>query len=111
MVSIYDLLKEEKELIEEIRKVSKKVVLEEDVRKQHEANLWLTTDFKKNGATNDKQRNAVVTSLMGQEFPPFTLKAKLNYLNLRLKFVKHCVDVMRDLGVSELEFEESENKK
>lgn len=110
MVSVCDLLKEENELIEEIKKVSKKVILEEDARDQHEANLWITTDFKKSGATNDKQRKAVITSLMGQEFPPFTLKAKLNYLNLRLKFVRHCVDAMRDLGVSELEFEESENK-
>lgn len=110
MISIYDLLKKEEELVEEIRKVNKKVILEEDARDQHEAHLWLTTDFGKRGASNDKQRKAVIVSLMGQEFPPFTLKAKLNYLNLRLKFVKHCIDVMRDLGVSELEFKESENK-
>ena len=111
MVSIYDLLKEEEELGEEIGKVNKKIILEEDAREQFESNLWLRTDFKKYGASNDKQRKAVITSLMGQEFPPLTDKARLNQLTNRLRFVRHCIDVMRDLGVDNIEFEkESENK-
>ena len=110
MVSIYDLLREEKEKIEEIKKLRIDLVEEERLRNLDEANAW-NMDFKSIGATTDKLRTAAVKRKLNA-FPNTYAQKKAEYLNLELdlKFLRQAIEVMAELGEENIELEKDKDK-
>ena len=102
MVTVCDLLKKEKKLIVEKDKLKRVVSEEKRLRDLDEASIWLSTDFKSLGMTNDKMRNAFVTKEM-TKFPNKYLDAKnkLSNIDEELIFVRNCVATMRQFNIEE----------
>ena len=111
MVSIYDLLKEEKKKVEEVNKMKISVVELKRLRDLDEADIWLSTDFKALGATNDKLRSAVVTKTMSQ-FPNTyeQKKAKISVIENEIKYIREVIGVMKEFGVDEIDLEEAKEE-
>lgn len=112
MVSIFNLLIREKNLIEELEEISIRIAEDSYARKKEEANLWCTLRFKELGATSDKMRGHVVSNRMQQIFPTpsGTDKARMTALENRLKFVRQVISVMESLGVTEIDLEEEKDQ-
>lgn len=112
MVSIFDLLKEEKEKTEELNKLRIELVEKERLRKLDEANAWANIDFKNIGATTDKLRNAAVSRHMNQ-FPNIFAqkKAEFDNLNQEIKWIRETIGIMREFGVDSIEFSEDTDEK
>lgn len=110
MVSVYDLIREEKEIIKKIQKITIELVEEERLRNLDEANAW-NMDFKSIGATTDKLRTAAVKRQMNA-FPNVVeqKKAELSNLYLDLKFVRQTIDVMIDFGEENIDLEKDKDK-
>ena len=60
MVSIFELIKDEKEKIDKINKLRSEVVEEKMLLERNKASLYFSIDFKAKGATTDKLRDAAV---------------------------------------------------
>ena len=107
MVSIFDLLREEKEKTERMNELRTELVEQERLRKLDEANAWANIDFKSIGATTDKLRGAAVSRHMNQ-FPNVfgQKKAEFDNLGQEIKLIRETIGVMRDFGVDSIEFSE-----
>lgn len=112
IVKLKALLKEAEKLTDEIGNLRIQVVEEKAKDELHEADLWINTPFKEKGLTNDKMRNAYVTQQMSLLYPSFylTKKAKLTYLEERLKWVYTMIHTMRENGIDEIEFESDKDE-
>lgn len=110
MVNIFELLTQEKEKIEESNKLKTSLVEQKRLRDLDEADIWLKTDFKSLGATNDKMRTAIVTQRMN-EFPNTyeQKKTKISTLEAEIKLIRDIIDVMKKFGVDEIDLE-NQNK-
>lgn len=114
MVTIWNLLEQEKEKIKEMNELRLKIVEEKRMRDLDEANAWVTTDFKSKGATTDKLRGAVVKQIMN-EFPNVYAqnKAKFEKLEAEVKLIREYIKVMTTFEVeeiSDIKEPEDENK-
>ena len=109
MTTIFELLDTLDEKVKEANELGKKLVEELEEREKTEADIWLKTDFKSVGATNDQLRKAYVTNAMSQ-FPNFygTKKAELEGLEREISSLKKRISVMESLGIQE--FPLTENK-
>lgn len=103
MTTIYDYLKQEKELVHQINSLRIELVELHRMRNLDESNAWLTTDFKALRATNDKMRGAAVKQIMN-EFPNTYAQKKAEFENLetKLKYVRNVIQTMRDFGDDEI---------
>lgn len=111
MVNIFELLTEEKEKIEEIGKLKISLVEQKRLRELDEADIWLTTDFKGLGATNDKMRTAIVTKRLN-EFPNTyeQKRAKISVLESEVKLIRDIIMVMKEFGVDEIDLEKDKDE-
>lgn len=112
MVSIYELLKQEKEKTKKLNELRENLVEEKRLRDLDEANLWVNTDFKAQGATNDKQRTAYVQKQMSM-FPNTyaSKKAEFDSLGQEIKLIRETISVMQTFGVDHIEFEKKDQDK
>lgn len=111
MVSIFDLLKEEKEKMEKMNKLRTELVEKERLRKLDEANAWANIDFKSIGATTDKLRAAAVSRHMNQ-YPNVYGQKKAEFDNLaqEIKFIRETIGIMKEFGVENIEFSEEKEE-
>lgn len=109
MATIFDLLKEEEKKIKKANKIRVGLAELKRLRELDEADIWLSTDFKALGATNDKLRSAIVTQKLNQ-FPNTyeQKKAKLIALENEVKYIRDVIDAMKEFGVDEIELEEKD---
>ena len=112
MVNIFELLTEEKEKVKELNKLKVGLVEQKRLRELDEADIWLTTDFKALGATNDKMRTAIVTKRLN-EFPNTyeQKRAKISTIEAEIRLIREIIGVMREFGVDEIDLEEKEEDK
>ena len=110
MVSIYDLLKDEKDKVAELSKLRLEAIDEKQKQENNEAHLWMNTPFKEKGLTNEKTRKAYVIQQMGLLYPSFyeTKKASIANLEDEIKWIRETIDTMKHLGVTEIDFEKKE---
>lgn len=111
MVTIVELLKKEQSIIKELDVARAEAIEEKLKSEQDEATLWVTTNFKDKGFTNDKMRSAYVTQQKQLLYPNFyeQKRAKVNNLENQLKFIKQVISVMIQFEIKEidgLDFEE-----
>lgn len=103
MVNIYDLLKQEKELVEKSQKLRTELVEEYRLRKLDEGNAW-NMDFKAIGATTDKLRAAAVQRVMNQHPNIYAQKkAKFDNIEKEIKFIREAISVMKQFEVEEID--------
>lgn len=107
METIFDLLRKEKKIIDKMNSLRKNIVKEKKDRDANESELWIHTDFKAKGLTNEKTRAAYVTNQMGLLYPSFyeTHKASLANLESELKWIRQLIDVMKEFGIQEIDLE------
>lgn len=109
--NIFQLLKQEEEMVKKANEMRIKLVEEKRLRTLDEANAWVMTDFKAVGATSDKLRAAVVKQKMNTMPNVYAQKkAKFENLEQEIKLIRETINVMREFGVEEIEFEENQNE-
>lgn len=106
MVHITELLQEQDKKIQELNKLRLKAVDEKKQKEENEADLWVTTNFKEKGLTNEKMRQAYVVNQMALLYPNFynQTKAKITNLEHEIRCLRQVIDVMINFGVEEIEF-------
>lgn len=111
MVSIFELLKEEKEKIEEVSKLKIGLIEQKRLRDLDEADVWLTTDFKGLGATNDKMRTAIVTKKLN-EFPNTyeQKRVKISNIEAEIRLIREMIGIMKEFGVDNIDLEEDKDE-
>ena len=105
MVTMYHLVNETKNKIEELKKLRVEVTQEKELRERDEADLWMNTDFKAKKLTSDKLRAQYVKQQLSM-YPNRYLEKKdqLNSLETEINFNMKLMDIMKPFGV--LNFEE-----
>lgn len=104
MVSIFELIKDEKEKIEKINKLRSEVVEEKMLLEKNKASLYFSIDFKAKGATTDKLRDAAVKqALSGIPNQYEEKKVELDSLMEELKFLRQTIEVMKNFNVEEID--------
>lgn len=112
MVHITELLQEQDKKIQELNKLRLKAVDEKKQKEENEADLWITTNFKEKGLTNEKMRQAYVVNQMALLYPNFydQTKVKITNLEYEIKCLRQVISVMIEFGVEEIEFPKKEEK-
>ena len=89
------------------------MLLEKEKDELNEADVWLNTPFKEKGLTNDSMRKAYVKKTLISHYPSFYLykQAKEQKLSEELEWLTQTIEVLRDLGVTEIEFSEDKEDK
>ena len=109
--NIFQLLKQEEEMISQANEMRIKLVEEKRLRELDEANAWVMTDFKSLGATSDKLRSAVVKQKMNTMPNVYAQKkAKFENLEQEIRLIRDIINVMREFGVEEIEFKEDQDE-
>lgn len=113
MVSIFELIEKKKNVIQDLYKVRGEMLLEKEKDELNEADVWLHTPFKEKGLTNDSMRKAYVKKTLISHYPSFYLykQAKEQKLSEELEWLTQTIEVLRDLGVTEIEFSEDKEDK
>ena len=113
MVSIFELIEKKKNVIQDLYKVRGDMILEKEKDELNEADVWLNTSFKEKGLTNDSMRKAYVKKTLISHYPSFYLhkKAKEQKLSEELEWLTQTIEVLMDLGVTEIEFSEDKEDK
>lgn len=108
MITIFELLTQEENLVKEISELRLEVVEKERLRELDEGNAW-TMDFKAIGATSDKMRAAAVKRKMNQ-FPNTAAQKKAELFNkeLELKSIRNKISVMKEFKIESFDFEEED---
>lgn len=106
MPSIFDLIKKCENKMSELNELKTEIIEEKRMRQLDEANIWLSTDFKSMGATNDKMRNAVVQQKMNQ-FPNTYAQKKIHLEKLEddIKLICKTIDVMKTFKVEDVDLD------
>lgn len=111
MVSIYDLLKEEKKKVSKLNELREHLVEEKRLRELDEDNIWVSTEFKKLGYTNDKLRAAYVRKQMNMMPNIYiSIKNEFDSLKQEIDFIKETIDVMKSFGVDNIDLEEKDHE-
>lgn len=113
MVSIFELIEKKKNVIQDLYKVRGEMLLEKEKDELNEADVWLNTPFKEKGLTNDSMRKAYVKKTLISHYPSFYLhkQAKEQKLSEELEWLTQTIEVLMDLGVTEIEFSEDKEDK
>ena len=86
-----DLIETKKLLLQRIDNKKALILSKNLVYKYEETKLLLETDFKKEGLTNEKMRNAFITQKL------FELKSELEWLKYDLNVLENELSVINDL--------------
>ena len=96
VVSMDELIDIKKLIHEKIEKKQAQIILLSQSIKSQEHKLLLTTDFKAEGLTNEKMRNAFINEELFDE------KVKLDWLKYDLTVYEHELDIINNLIQGEL---------
>lgn len=106
MVTIFELLREQKAKIERLNSLREEVAKEKRLRDLDESKIWVSTDFKAEGMTNDKMRAAYVKKKMSM-FPNEYAKKKNEFdsLSEEIRFISDVISCMKTFEVKEVDLE------
>ena len=89
------LLEEQERTIAALYELEEQLVDEQMKRTEYENKLWLETDFKAVGCTNQKQRDAYVSDKMKELIPTIEhLKNDINYTKRTVNFLEKKILIL-----------------
>ncbi len=89
------LLEEQERTIAALYDLEETLVEEQMKKTEYENQLWLTTDFKAEGCTNQKQRDAYVEDKMKELIPTVEhLKNDINYTKRMVNFMEKKILIL-----------------
>lgn len=96
MVSIFELLLQERDKIEELKKLREDAIKEKLKEEQNEAELWLSTPFKEKGLTNDDMRRSYIKQQMILLYPSFykSKQAQIATLKEEIAWIRETIRVL-----------------
>lgn len=110
MVSIFELLQQEKDKVKELNELRTDLVEAERLRELDEGNAW-KMDFKSIGATSDKLRAAAVKRKLNQ-FPNTFAQKKAEFANIEeeLRALRHLIRTMNTFEIKEIELDDKKDQ-
>lgn len=104
MVSIFELIKDQKEKVKKINELRLEIVEEKRIMEINKSNLYFSIDFKSKGATTEKLRDAAVKQAL-YKIPNKYEEKKAEYDSLieEVKCIRQTIEVMRKFNVEEVD--------
>lgn len=99
-MGVKELIEEQALLNDAIYQIKKEIITETVKKDNYEADIWIKTDFKGKGLTNDAQRKAYVKKQMGLYISKVgNLKNDLNLAENELSLCKTKIKAAMELGI------------